>query len=68
MADTIIWIKRATAAVTSALLVILAAMLFAIVAVAVRPLLIVLAITALIVAWVLYHHSPAFREWLEASG
>jgi hypothetical protein len=44
-----------------------ALILFAVLAVAMRPLLIVLAIAALIVTWALYHYSPAFREWFEAT-
>lgn len=68
MAEMTIWLKRGLISLTSTLLVIVALILFAVLAVAMRPLLIVLAIAALIVTWVLYHNSPAFREWFEAAG
>ena len=51
-----------------ALLVIALFFVFALLAVAMRPLLIILALGALIAGMVLYRFSPRFREWFESAG
>jgi hypothetical protein len=63
-----VWIKRGFTVLASTLLVMLALILFALLAIAMRPLLIVMAIVGVFASWVLYHYSPAFREWFEAPG
>jgi hypothetical protein len=68
MTEMTIWLKRGVISLTSTLLVIVAVILFALLAIAMRPLLIVLAVAGLIVTWALYHASPAFREWFESAG
>jgi glycine cleavage system H protein len=68
MRQIAIWLKegiRDTALIVSVLVGVL---LFAVVAIAMRPLLILVALGALAVSLVLYRFRPGFREWFDASG
>jgi glycine cleavage system H lipoate-binding protein len=63
-----LWLKEGFRDAGLILLVVVGVLLLAVLAIAMRPLLIVLALVALGVSLLLYRFRPGFREWFESSG
>ncbi len=68
MRQIAMWLKEGIRDTALILSVLVGVLLFAVVAIAMRPLLIVVALLALAVSLVLYRLRPGFREWFDASG
>ena len=68
MAETVMKLTRGVFSTTVILLGIVAVLLFVLLAIAMRPLLIVLTLSALLVAAGLYHFSATVRRWFDAAG
>lgn len=68
MRQIALWLKEAVRDTGLVLAVVVGVLLFAVVAIAMRPLLILVALVALAVSLVLYRFRPGFREWFDASG
>ena len=63
-----LWFKEGVRDAGLILLVVAGFLLFAVLAIAMRPLLILAAAVALVVSLLLYRFRPGFREWFESSG
>lgn len=63
-----LWFKEGFREVGLILLVVVGFLLFAALAIAMRPLLVVAAVVALVVSLLLYRYRPGFRDWFETSG
>ena len=68
MRQIALWLKEAVRDTGLVLAVVVGVLFFAVVAIAMRPLLILVALAALAVSLVLYRFRPGFREWFDASG
>ena len=68
MRQIALWLKEGVRDTGLVLAVVVGFLLFAVVAIAMRPLLILVALAALAVSLVLYRFRPGFREWFDASG
>lgn len=68
MRQMALWLKEGVRDTGLILLVAVGFLLFAVLAIAMRPLLIVAAVVALVVSLLLYRFRPGFREWFESSG
>jgi glycine cleavage system H lipoate-binding protein len=63
-----LWLKEGVRDTGLILLVVGGFLLFAVLAIAMRPLLIIAAVVALVVSLLLYRFRPGFRDWFESSG
>ena len=63
-----LWLREGVRDTGLILLVVVGFLLFAVLAIAMRPLLIVAGVVALAVSLLLYRFRPGFREWFESSG
>lgn len=68
MRQMALWLKEGVRDTGLILLVVVGFLVFAVLAIAMRPLLIVAAVVALVVSLLLYRFRPGFREWFESSG
>lgn len=68
MRQMALWFKEGVRDVGLILVVVAGFLVFAALAIAMRPLLIVAAVVALVVSLLLYRFRPGFREWFESSG
>ena len=68
MRQMALWFKEGVRDVGLILVVVAGFLVFATLAIAMRPLLIVAAVVALVVSLLLYRFRPGFREWFESSG
>ena len=62
-----LWLKEGFRDAGLILLVVVGFLLFAVLAIAMRPVLIVAAVAALAASLVLYRYRPGFRAWLDAT-
>jgi hypothetical protein len=63
-----LWLKEGFRDAGLIVLVVVGFLLFAVLAIAMRPLLIVVAVVALAARLVLYRYRPGFLAWLDSSG